>query len=160
MWFTISLVVIVFQPFQVILAVYPRMDWPEQEKLLLYAHSKSCHLMQDTSTDSLFFNPLSLKQDRESFHQELVETFNKLVTSSERGRLAAGILKAALVMPVVLLSMMVEEAMKTGAHVKAMYQVGLSLFADRQGRFCSPGPSLHGGLTPKFKNYILPNFSR
>ena len=88
----------------------------------MYSLTKSLSNLQDVHADSIFFNPLSTDEERESFCEGLVETFNKLVILTKDTDMV-GILNAVLVMPYLVLSKALEEAMKHAGYVVTICKV-------------------------------------
>ena len=111
--------------FQILLTLQSQLPCSAQQQIIEYAFFMSCTI-KCSENESIFFHPWFVAEERVTFQQELVLTFNKLIDISDEDQLqssATDLARAALLSAPLALNKALEEGVKSASHTKTISSV-------------------------------------
>lgn len=120
-----DLFVVLLIQFQILLTLQSQLPCSAQQQIIEYAFFMSCTI-NCSENESIFFHPWFVAEERVTFQQELVLTFNKLIDISDEDQLqssATDLARAALLSAPLALNKALEEGVKSAGHTKTISSV-------------------------------------
>lgn len=110
--------------FQILLTLHPSLPCSAQEQIIEYSFFMS-RTLESPSNDSIFFHPWFLEDERATFQQQLVMSFNKLSSEDPLQSSVTDLTTALLISAPLTLNKALQEGVKSTGHTKTICSVSI-----------------------------------